>query len=74
MLHQNRGRSVLALALMVAQSFLFNAVFFTYGLVLSKFYHISEARIGAYMLPLAAGNFLGPLLLGGYSTRSAASA
>jgi MFS family permease len=64
MLHQNRGRSLLALVLMVAQSFLFNAVFFTYGLVLSKFYHVAEARIGAYILPLAAGNFLGPLLLG----------
>ena len=65
MLHQNRARSVLALALMVAQSFLFNAVFFTYGLVLSTFYHITEARTGAYILPLAAGNLLGPLLLGG---------
>jgi MFS family permease len=64
MLHQNRARSVLALVLMTAQSFLFNAVFFTYGLVLSKFYHIPDARIGAYMLPLAAGNLLGPMLLG----------
>jgi MFS family permease len=50
---------------MLAQSFLFNAVFFTYGLVLSTFYHITEARTGAYILPLAAGNLLGPLLLGG---------
>jgi MFS family permease len=49
---------------MVAQAFLFNAVFFTYGLVLTKFYHIQEARAGVYILPLAAGNFLGPLLLG----------
>jgi MFS family permease len=63
-LHQNRARSVLALVLMTAQSFLFNAVFFTYGLVLAKFYHIPEARIGAYILPLAAGNLLGPMLLG----------
>src|SRR5690348_5738931 len=61
---KNRGRSVLALSLMVAQAFLFNAVFFTYGLVLANFYHIDEARTGLYILPLAAGNFLGPLLLG----------
>ncbi len=64
MLGKNRGRSVLALSLMVAQAFLFNAVFFTYGLVLTTFYHIDQARIGVYVLPLAAGNFLGPLLLG----------
>ena len=64
MLGKNRGRSFLALTLMVAQAFLFNAVFFTYGLVLTKFYHVQEARVGVYILPLAVGNFLGPLLLG----------
>lgn len=64
MVHKNRSRSFLALSLMVAQAFLFNAVFFTYGLVLATFYHIQEARTGVYILPLAAGNFLGPLLLG----------
>ncbi len=64
MLGKNRGRSFLALTLMVAQAFLFNAVFFTYGLVLTQFYHIQEARAGLYILPLAVGNFLGPLLLG----------
>jgi MFS family permease len=64
MLGKNRGRSFLALTLMVAQAFLFNAVFFTYGLVLTTFYHIQENRVGVYILPLAAGNFLGPLLLG----------
>ena len=46
MLGKNRGRSFLALALMVAQAFLFNAVFFTYGLVLTKFYHVADARVG----------------------------
>ena len=64
MVGKNRSRSLLALSLMVAQAFLFNAVFFTYGLVLATFYHIQEARTGIYILPLAAGNFLGPLLLG----------
>jgi MFS family permease len=64
MLSKNRGRSFLALTLMVAQAFLFNAVFFTYGLVLATFYNVPEPSIGLYILPLAAGNFLGPLLLG----------
>jgi MFS family permease len=64
MLGRNRERSFVALSLMVAQAFLFNAVFFTYGLVLATFYHVPEARTGIYILPLAAGNFLGPLLLG----------
>jgi MFS family permease len=64
MLGDNRGRSFLALVLMVAQAFLYNAVFFTYGLVLATFYHIDPARTGLYIVPLSAGNLLGPLLLG----------
>jgi MFS family permease len=50
--------------LMIAQAFLYNAVFFTYGLILVRFYGVDAARTGLYLLPLAAGNFLGPLLLG----------
>ena len=64
MLGRYRLRSLLALVLMTAQAFLFNAVFFTYGLVLQHFYHVPDARIGLYILPLAAGNFAGPMLLG----------
>jgi MFS family permease len=64
MLAKYRARSALALSLMVAQAFLYNAVFFTYGLVLTRFYGVSAERIGLYILPLAIGNFLGPLLLG----------
>jgi MFS family permease len=64
MLSKYRARSALALVLMVAQAFLYNAVFFTYGLVLTRFYGIPAERIGFYLLPLAAGNFMGPLLLG----------
>jgi MFS family permease len=64
MLGENRARSFLALVLMVAQAFLFNSVFFTYGLVLTTFYHVADVRTGLYILPLAAGNFLGPVLLG----------
>jgi MFS family permease len=60
----NARRSVLGMALMVAQAFLFNSVFFTYGLILARFYHIGADRVGSYIIPLAAGNLLGPLLLG----------
>jgi MFS family permease len=49
---------------MVAQSFLCNSVFFTFGLVLSHFYRVPSERIGLYLLPLAVGNFCGPLFLG----------
>ena len=64
MLGEYRRRSVLALALMVAQAFLFNAVFFSYGLVLTTFYRIPEGRTGLHLVALAISNFLGPLLLG----------
>ncbi len=59
-----RQRSVVALVLMAAQAFFYNAIFFTYALVLSEFYGIAANQIGWYLLPFAAGNFLGPLLLG----------
>jgi MFS family permease len=64
MLGTYRLRSILALTLMVAQSFLFNAVFFSYGLVLTTFHNVSESRTGLYLVPLAVSNFLGPVLLG----------
>ena len=64
MLGRYRARSVLALVLMLAQAFLYNALFFTYGLVLSNFYGVAEGKTGLYLLPLAAGIFMGPLLLG----------
>jgi MFS family permease len=59
-----RRRTVLGTALMAAQAFCYNAVFFTYALILTRFYHIASGRIGWFMLPFAMGNFLGPLLLG----------
>jgi MFS family permease len=59
-----RQRSLVGLALMVAQAFFYNAIFFTYALVLTEFYGIASDQIGWYILPFAAGNFLGPLLLG----------
>ena len=57
-------RTVLGLLLMAAQAFCYNAVFFTYALVLHRFYAVPSDRVGEYILAFAAGNFLGPLLLG----------
>ena len=57
-------RSTYVLVLMASQAFFYNAIFFTYALVLGRFYQVPEDRIGLYILPFAAGNFLGPLLLG----------
>jgi MFS family permease len=59
-----RKRSLVGLALMVAQAFFYNAIFFTFALVLTDFYGIAANQVGWYILPFAAGNFLGPLLLG----------
>jgi len=64
LLGRYRRRSLLVLTLMVAQAFLFNAVFFTYGLVLSRFYGIADRATGRYLLPFCLSNLLGPLLLG----------
>jgi MFS family permease len=57
-------RAVLGLVLMTAQAFFYNAIFFTYALVLTRFYDVPTATIGWYMLPFALGNLLGPLVLG----------
>jgi MFS family permease len=64
MMGDNRQRSFLALTLMVGQAFFFNAVFFTYALVVKKFFHISDNDLPRYLLPFAVGSFLGPMLLG----------
>ena len=59
-----RQRAVLGFVLLVSQAFFYNAIFFSYGLILVKYYAIAADRIGLYLLPFAIGNFLGPLLLG----------
>src|SRR3984957_979109 len=64
MLTKYRSRAFLGLTLMVAQAFTYNAIFFTYALVLSRYYGARADRTGLYMLPFAIGNFLGPLMLG----------
>ncbi|MCC2098316.1 MAG: MFS transporter, partial [Hyphomicrobiales bacterium] len=59
-----RSRAIVGLAMMAAQAFFYNAIFFTYALVLTKFYDVASSNVGWYLLPFALGNFLGPLLLG----------
>src|SRR5262249_29181625 len=61
---KHRARALVGLALMAAQAFFYNAIFFTYALVLTDFYGIPASNVGWYILPFAAGNFLGPLVLG----------
>src|SRR4051795_8233736 len=57
-------RTVYGLALFIGQAFLYNAIFFTYALVLSTFYKVDAAKVGLYLIPFAIGNFLGPVVLG----------
>jgi MFS family permease len=62
--NRHRTRAFVGLALMASQAFFYNAIFFTYALVLTDFYAIPADHIGWFMLPFAVGNFLGPLLIG----------
>ncbi len=57
-------RFVLGLTLMITQSFLYNAIFFTYVLILEQIYHVPSGSTAYYFFPFAAGNLIGPLLLG----------
>jgi MFS family permease len=57
-------RTAVGLSLMASQAFFYNAIFFTYALILTDFYGVPAGGVGWYLLPFAAGNFLGPLLLG----------
>jgi MFS family permease len=58
------SRAVLGLVLMGTQAFFYNAIFFSYALVLTRFYQVPAASVGWYILPFALGNFVGPLVLG----------
>lgn len=58
------SRSFLGFSMMVTQSFLYNAIFFSYALVLAHFYHVPSDEIGYYFFPFAVGNLAGPLLIG----------
>jgi MFS family permease len=57
-------RVIVGVALMGSQAFLYNAVFFTYAMILSRFYGVAENDVGRYMIGFAAANLFGPLLLG----------
>jgi MFS family permease len=60
----HRDRSFLALCLMISQAFFYNAIFFTYALLLIRFYGVPAGRVGLYLLPFALSNLLGPIVLG----------
>lgn len=60
----HRRRAWVGVTLLSAQAFFYNAIFFTYALVLTDFYGVPAAKVGWYILPFALGNFCGPLLLG----------
>jgi MFS family permease len=64
LLVQYPKRFALGLTLMATQAFCYNAIFFTYALILTRYYHVAENAVGWFILPFAVGNFLGPLLLG----------
>lgn len=64
MAHKHRDRSILGFTLMVTQAFFYNAVLFTYGLVLLRYYNVPAEKLGLYLIPLAIGNFFGPMLIG----------
>ena len=64
MIGENRQRTVLGLVLMVAQSFFFNAIFFSYGLIVKRFFHVTDKELPLHLLPFAVASFLGPLTLG----------
>jgi MFS family permease len=59
-----RQRTAVGLTLMASQAFFYNAIFFTYALILTDFYGIRSDQVGWYILPFAVGNFLGPVFLG----------
>jgi MFS family permease len=64
MLRDYRRRSFLGFSMMVTQAFLYNAIFFTYALVLKAYFGLSDSTIALYFFPFAIGNLAGPLLLG----------
>ncbi len=64
MIYRYPTRSLLGFMLMVTQAFFYNAVLFTYGLVLLRYYNVPAEKLGLYLVPLALGNFVGPLTIG----------
>jgi MFS family permease len=59
-----KKRAALGLALFIGQAFLYNAITFGFGAILGAFYDVEASHVGYFFVAIAAGNFLGPLLLG----------
>ncbi|GAA2886287.1 MFS transporter [Streptomyces mexicanus] len=57
-------RATLGFALFIGQAFLYNAITFGFGAILTKFFDVPSDHTGYYFAVIAVGNFLGPLLLG----------
>ncbi len=64
LLKVHRQRAFVGLSLMAAQAYFYNAIFFTYALILTTFYAIPSDKLGWYILPFALANFLGPIFIG----------
>jgi MFS family permease len=64
LLRRHPRRTLLGMSLMIAQAFAYNGIFFTFALVLVRFYGVSADRVGLYLIPFALGNLLGPVVLG----------
>ena len=64
MTQRYRRRSLLGFSLMVSQAFFYNAIMFTYGLVLLRYYRVPADSVGYWLIPLSIGNFLGPVIIG----------
>ncbi len=62
--HEHRRRAWLGFVLMLTQAFFYNAIFFTYPLVLMRFYDVPAENAGLYLLPFALGNVAGPFVIG----------
>jgi MFS family permease len=61
---QHAKRSFLGFTLMVTPAFFYNAVLFTYGLILLRYYGVPAEKLGLFLVPLALGNWFGPIALG----------
>ncbi|MBB5121464.1 MFS transporter [Streptomyces eurocidicus] len=59
-----RRRAILGLSLFIGQAFLYNAITFGFGAILTTFFGVSTSRTGYFFAVIAAGNFIGPLVLG----------
>ncbi len=62
--HDYPKRATLGFSLFIGQAFLYNAITFGFGAILTKFFNVPTGNTGYYFAVIAVGNFLGPLLLG----------